>query len=70
MTRPGYPAPDPQPQPPPPVPAAMHRNPAGRRCADGKLLFEIPIALARGVLAELKIRSMAAVDNVHGSVTA
>lgn len=49
----------------------LHRHPSGRACADGRVLFEIPVALARGILAELKIRSMtSAVDNVHGPVTA
>jgi hypothetical protein len=38
----------------------MHRHPSGRACADGKVLFEIPVALARGVLAELPRRSLAA----------
>lgn len=41
-------------------PKAMHRHPSGRACADGKVLLEIPVALARGVLAELQLRSLAA----------
>lgn len=33
-------------------------------------IISVPVGLARGLLAELTIRSMGAVDNVHGQVTA
>jgi hypothetical protein len=48
---------------PPTIPPTMHRHPSGRACADGKVFFEIPVALARGILAELQIRSLRGVTD-------